>query len=40
MKYAKLGEINIPCIAIGTWSWGNGENGSDDVFGNDIKKVI
>lgn len=38
MKYAKLGEINIPCIAIGTWSWGNGENGSDDVFGNDIKK--
>lgn len=33
MKTIKCGDMNIPCIGIGTWSWGSGDNGSDDVFG-------
>lgn len=34
MKTIKCGDMTIPCIGIGTWSWGSGDNGSDDVFGS------
>lgn len=34
MKYVKLKNMEIPAIAMGTWSWGTGINGGNDVFGN------
>lgn len=34
MKYVNLKNMEIPVIAMGTWSWGTGINGGDDVFGN------
>lgn len=34
MELVKLGNDNIPSIAIGTWSWGTGLNGGNKVFGN------
>ena len=38
MKYVELEGEKIPCIAVGTWSWGNGINGSNMVFGNNISE--
>ena len=35
MEYVKLGNITVPRIIIGTWSWGDGFLGGKDVFGND-----
>lgn len=32
MKYAKLGDIEIPAIALGTWSWGTGINGGNQIL--------
>ena len=26
--------MNLPSIALGTWSWGSGMAGGDQVFGN------
>ena len=26
--------MNLPSIALGTWSWGAGIGGGDQVFGN------
>ena len=45
MKYAKLGDTEIPAIALGTWSWGTGINGGNQIFGNsygeeDLKPVF
>lgn len=34
MKYVKLQNIEIPAVAMGTWSWGTGINGGNQVFGN------
>lgn len=34
MKNLKLGDKDIPAIALGTWSWGKGINGGNAVFGN------
>jgi aryl-alcohol dehydrogenase-like predicted oxidoreductase len=36
MKYVQLKNDKIPPIALGTWSWGNGINGGDAVFGNNL----
>ncbi|WP_371069450.1 aldo/keto reductase [Sediminibacillus sp. JSM 1682029] len=36
MKSVKLKGETIPPIALGTWSWGNGVNGGDTVFGNNL----
>lgn len=36
MKYVQLKNQEIPPIALGTWSWGNGVNGGDAVFGNNL----
>ncbi|WP_458413246.1 aldo/keto reductase [Schinkia sp. CFF1] len=36
MKYVQLKDQKIPPIALGTWSWGNGVNGGDAVFGNNL----
>lgn len=36
MKYVQLKNQEIPTIALGTWSWGNGINGGDAVFGNNL----
>ena len=36
MKYVQLKNEKIPPIALGTWSWGNGINGGDAVFGNNL----
>ncbi|GGH86244.1 aryl-alcohol dehydrogenase-like predicted oxidoreductase [Pullulanibacillus pueri] len=36
MKYVRLKNQEIPPIALGTWSWGNGVNGGDTVFGNNL----
>ena len=27
---------NMPAIALGTWSWGTGAAGGDQVFGNNL----
>lgn len=37
MKLVKLQNVNIPPIALGTWSWGTGVAGGDAVFGNYLK---
>lgn len=29
---------NYPEIALGTWSWGNGSAGGDEVFGNHLNE--
>lgn len=34
MRTVRLGNDEIPAIAIGTWSWGTGINGGNKVFGN------
>lgn len=39
MKSIQLKQDNIPPIALGTWSWGNGMNGGDTVFGNHLTEV-
>lgn len=31
-------ELSIPPIALGTWSWGSGNNGGDQIFGNHLNK--
>lgn len=31
-------KLNIPPIALGTWSWGSGNNGGDQIFGNHLNK--
>jgi aryl-alcohol dehydrogenase-like predicted oxidoreductase len=36
LKYVQLQNEKIPPIALGTWSWGNGVNGGDAVFGNNL----
>jgi aryl-alcohol dehydrogenase-like predicted oxidoreductase len=36
MKLVNLRGLEIPPIALGTWSWGNGVNGGDAVFGNNL----
>jgi aryl-alcohol dehydrogenase-like predicted oxidoreductase len=36
MRYLNLKGLEIPPIALGTWSWGNGINGGDAVFGNNL----
>lgn len=36
MKNVQLKNEKIPPIALGTWSWGNGVNGGDAVFGNNL----
>ncbi|OBZ17233.1 aldo/keto reductase [Bacillus sp. FJAT-26390] len=36
MKTVQLKDIQIPAVALGTWSWGTGANGGDAVFGNDL----
>lgn len=28
--------INLPSIALGTWAWGTGTVGGDQVFGNNL----
>lgn len=38
MKYANLKNIEIPKIAMGTWSWGIGLNGGNQVFGNEYNE--
>ncbi|MCM3569237.1 aldo/keto reductase [Neobacillus mesonae] len=38
MKMVQLGNTEIPSIALGTWSWGNGINGGNTVFGNDLNE--
>ncbi|MBE5102324.1 aldo/keto reductase [Priestia aryabhattai] len=45
MKLVKLQNEKIPPIALGTWSWGTGAAGGDEVFGNyltetDLKQVF
>ncbi len=29
-------KLKFPSIALGTWSWGTGAVGGDQVFGNDL----
>ena len=36
MKYAMIGNVKVPSIAMGTWSWGTGVNGGNLIFGNDL----
>lgn len=36
MKYVNLDNEKIPSIALGTWSWGNGVNSGEDIFGNNL----
>lgn len=38
MKYVKIKNEQIPAIAMGTWSWGTGINGGDQIFGNQYKE--
>ena len=38
MKYIKMKNDEIPAIAMGTWSWGIGINGGNQVFGNEYKE--
>lgn len=38
MKNVKFKNIEIPAIAMGTWSWGSGINGGDQVFGNEYNE--
>jgi aryl-alcohol dehydrogenase-like predicted oxidoreductase len=45
MKLVKLQNDKFPTIALGTWSWGTGAIGGDEVFGNyftetDLKPVF
>ncbi|SDN92184.1 aldo/keto reductase [Acetanaerobacterium elongatum] len=45
MKTIQLGNLTLPPIALGTWSWGTGINGGNAVFGNhyeesDLKPVF
>jgi aryl-alcohol dehydrogenase-like predicted oxidoreductase len=45
MEYTSFDRLEIPKIALGTWSWGTGMNGGDAVFGNhlgenDLKPVF
>jgi aryl-alcohol dehydrogenase-like predicted oxidoreductase len=36
LRYVQLQNEKIPSIALGTWSWGNGVNGGNTVFGNNL----
>ena len=39
MKKTKIQEIEIPKVALGTWSWGfGGIAGGDSIFGNKLGK--
>ena len=38
MKYVKMGNVEIPQIALGTWSWGTGINGGNMIFGNKLNE--
>ncbi|MEM5008481.1 aldo/keto reductase [Priestia megaterium] len=39
MKLVKLQNDKIPPIALGTWSWGTGAIGGNEVFGNYLTKT-
>ena len=40
MKQISLGELKIPAVALGTWSWGfGGIAGGDSVFGNRLSEA-
>ena len=36
MAYTTLQGEKIPKVALGTWSWGTGINGGNQVFGNHV----
>ena len=39
MKTTKIQEIDVPRVALGTWSWGfGGIAGGDSIFGNKLGK--
>lgn len=38
MRYIKMKNEQVPTIAMGTWSWGTGINGGDQIFGNEYKE--
>lgn len=38
MQYTTIGNTKIPKAAIGTWSWGTGINGGNQIFGNHLHK--
>jgi aryl-alcohol dehydrogenase-like predicted oxidoreductase len=38
MKYIKMKNDQVPAIAMGTWSWGTGINGGNQIFGNEYKE--
>lgn len=38
MKYKQLQDIEIPTIVLGTWSWGTGLVGGNNVFGNHLQE--
>lgn len=39
MRMVKMQSINIPSIALGTWSWGTGASGGDAIFGNHLSEA-
>lgn len=39
MKYTMLGTTKIPQIAVGTWSWGTGLAGGNQIFGNHLQET-
>ncbi len=39
MKYTMLGTTKIPQIAVGTWSWGTGLIGGNQIFGNHLQQT-
>lgn len=39
MKYITLGNMKIPNIMIGTWSWGIGPHGGGSIFGNHLEET-
>ncbi|MGN7765476.1 aldo/keto reductase [Paenibacillus sp. 22594] len=39
MRMIKMQNINIPSIALGTWSWGIGASGGDTIFGNHLSEA-
>lgn len=40
MEYLQLGDVRIPRVVIGTWSWGEGLIGGGGIFGNKTDKVL
>lgn len=39
MQYTMLGDTPIPKIAMGTWSWGTGPIGGNQIFGNHLQET-